>query len=402
MDRSNNVWIGDYGNNRILVFFIPLVTDTVADVVFGQNGSFTSNTCNLGGVSGNPTAKSLCNPDIMAFDGAGDLFATDESNCRVIKYNNPLGTTPPNTTANQVFGQGGSFISRGCNASGVTATSLNLPDGIDFDGSGNFFIADRQNNRVLEFKPPFAASPIPAVVFGQKGSFTSNSCNFGSSPSIAAANSLCVPDGIAADTNGNLWINDQSNNRVLRFTPPFPASSPGPSANLVMGQLNFADNAPNSVDSTSYDFPSGVAIDRSAPTNRLYVADTRNNRVLGYINAVTFFNGGPASLVIGQVDFGGAAANQGVSPGANTLNGPTGVAVNAATGDLFVADTGNSRVLRFAAPFSSGKVANQSANAVFGQGGNFTAISCLTPTATSMCNPAGVALDSVGNLYVAD
>ncbi len=223
VDSSNNVWIGDYGNNRILTFFIPLVTDTVADVVFGQNGSFTSNTCNLGGVAGNPTAKSLCNPDIMTFDASGNLYATDEANCRVLKFNNPLATMPPNTTANLVFGQGGLFTTRACGP--VTATSLNLPDGIDFDGSGNFFIADRENNRVLEFKQPFAASPVPAVVFGQKGALNTNNCNFGASPNVAAANSLCVPDGIAADTTGTLWINDQMNNRVLVFADPFATQS---------------------------------------------------------------------------------------------------------------------------------------------------------------------------------
>ncbi len=402
VDKSNNVWIGDYNNNRILVFFIPLSTDTVADAVFGQGGSFTSNTCNLGG-AGHPTATSLCHPDIMAFDPAGNLFATDEGNCRVLKYANPLATNPPNTTASVAFGQP-DFISNGCNSGGVTAKSLNLPDGISFDGAGNFFISDRVNNRILMFTPPFTGTPpVPIRVFGQNGSFTTNGCDFNTSPSVGSANSLCIPDGAAADTNGNLWVNDQNNNRALRFTAPFPAGSPGPTANLVLGQANFADIAPNTVDSTSFSSPGGVAVDKTLSPNGLYVADTSNNRVLGYLNGVSFSNGAPATLVIGQVDFAGFGGNQGGSVAANTLIAPKGLAVDPVSGDLFVADFGNNRVLRFAKPLTSGIFANQSANLVFGQGGSFTTnVAPSPPNAASLNNPRGVGLDASRNLYVTD
>jgi sugar lactone lactonase YvrE len=404
VDASGNVFVADHDNNRILVYFIPLVTDTVADAVFGQNGSFTTDTANLGGVS----ANSLFHPNLLTFDTVGNLFVTDEGNCRAVRYANPLASTPPNTTANLVFGQGGSFTKQ-CGPSLISASSLNQPDGITFDGSGNLFISDRQDHRVLEFTPPFTVPPTASVVFGQTGSFNTANCNLAAPRLVPNANSLCLPDGVAADSNGNLWINDQSNNRVLRFTPPFPTTSPGPTANLILGQLNFTDNAPNSVDSTSYggpgllggpSSPAGIALDRSMSPNRLYVADTNNNRVLGYKNLASFTSGAQADLVIGQVDFAGSAANEGPLPAANTLKLPMGLAVSV-TGDLVVADSGNNRVLRFAAPFRGGIIANQPANFVFGQGGSFTSFSCGSG-AKSLCTPVGIAFDGAGNLYVTD
>ena len=123
--------------------------DTVADLVFGQGGSFTSNTCNLGGVS----ASSLCFPPGVALDGAGNLFVSDLSNNRVLEYNSPLTT---DLVADRVFGQGGSFTTGTCNLGGVSASSLCSVAGVVLDADGNLYMGDRNNHRVLEYDNPLA------------------------------------------------------------------------------------------------------------------------------------------------------------------------------------------------------------------------------------------------------
>ena len=177
-------------------------------------------------------------------------------------------------------------------------------------------------------------------------------------------------------------------------------------ADHVLGQNNFASSAPGFVDSRGLHDPSSIAVDRGSTPNRLYVADYDNNRVLGWRNARNFKKGTPADLVIGQADYTSAVCNRGGAVSDRTLCLPTGLSVDA-EGDLYVADSFNSRVLRFASPFTSGFEFDQPAEAVFGQA-SFTANFCnrsaspTTPSADTLCSPAGTTLDADGNLYVAD
>lgn len=174
-------------------------------------------------------------------------------------------------------------------------------------------------------------------------------------------------------------------------------------ADHVLGQNNFANSAPGFVDSRGLHDPSSIAVDRGSTPNRLYVADYDNNRVLGWRNARNFKKGTPADLVIGQPDYTSAACNRGGAASDRTLCLPTGLSVDA-DGDLYVADSVNNRVLRFASPFTSGFEFDQAAEAVFGQA-NFSSNLCnrgLTASADTLCGPAGTTLDANGNLYVAD
>ena len=112
-----------------------------------------------------------------------------------------------------------------------------------------------------------------------------------------------------------------------------------------------ANANPNLVEGREFFNPSGIALDTSVTPPRIYVADTDNNRILAWKNAVNFTNGKFADLVIGQHDFYSTGAN---GPGTNFSTGfaaPTGLAVD--QGDLYVADSGNNRVLRFRQPFGT-------------------------------------------------
>jgi len=182
----------------------------------------------------------------------------------------------------------------------------------------------------------------------------------------------------------------------------------GTVADGVLGQLDFTHNVPNLVDGKGLNLPEAVAIDSSATTDRVFVADADNNRVLGWADADSFTNGAPADLVIGQPDFLSSNCS---ATSASRLCMPVGVAVDP-SGNLYVADASNNRVLEYTHPFAACSgvfpCVGGPAHLVFGQGGIFTSNICDfdtidgSSTAIDLCGPTGVAVDASGDLYVAD
>ena len=437
IDPSNNLWVVDAGNNRVVEYANPVAggSNITASVVIGQLGSFASSACNLGAAA--PTADSLCFAGFdagLTFDSSGNLFVSDSGNNRALEFLAPAqaGTSPGvpgssgDTTADEVFGQNGSFVTTNYqSAHGESASSLLSPGGIVMDDSGNLFIADEGNQRVLEFlstalNPPGAAS----LVLGRCSSFDATSCP--SPPNIQTglteslnfalpqAGASELAGGLAFDANANLYVADPANNRVLALTPP-PSSSTSGFSGRVLGQVSFVHNGVDEIDGEGYSTPWGVALDQSANPNRLYIVDSQNSRVLGYANITTLNPLNPADVVIGQPDFvsyfpnlfDSTASNQ---PTATTLAFPTAAVVDS-SGNLYVADTGNSRVLVFDNPFVGGEadgfvasvVIGQNGSFTSGQDGDFTSAGCpTTPSATTLCVPNGLALDGAGNLYVVD
>jgi DNA-binding beta-propeller fold protein YncE len=166
-------------------------------------------------------------------------------------------------------------------------------------------------------------------------------------------------------------------------------------ADAVLGQPDFTtptcDN-PLLSPSQQLCHPVGVAVDSSS--GLLFVADGDNNRILIWPSAEEFTNSQPAMVVLGQPDFSVGRKCTG-STSARTICDPNGLAVDA-SGRLFVADTDGDRILRFSPPFSS----DMAADLVIGQRSFTTSICGLGPA--SLCHPRDVGFDASGNLYVAD
>ena len=253
---------------------------------------------------------------------------------------------------------------------------LNFPVYVVFDGSGNMWVGDTSNNRVLEFKPPLSTGMQASLVIGQPN-FTARA------PATTQSGLRWGPAllGLAFDSSGNLWVADNQNNRVLEFKPPF---SSGMAASIVIGQRDFTTAYPR-VSRDGLHGPSAVAFD---PSDNLWVVERQGNRVLEFESP--FSNGMNASLVIGQPNFKAFAS----STTQSGLGGyPFDLAIDS-SGNLWVGDTENNRVLEFRPPFSDG----MNASLVIGQTSFATKISSVTES--GLTGPLGLAFDPTGNLWV--
>ncbi len=284
--------------------------------------------------------------------------------------------------ADGVLGQP-DFTSNTVNNGGISASSMDNTRGVAVDlNTGKVFVADDDNNRVLRFSATDAftnGSPAEAVL-GQSD-FTSNS-------SATTQSGMNGPRGLLVDNNGNLWVADGGNNRVLRFDNAATKTN-GSNADGVLGQTDFSSNTANTTQ-TGIDNPKSLAIDNNGT---LWVVDNDNHRVLRFDNAVTKANGANADGVLGQADFtsSGSATTQA------SMNAPYGVTVET-NGTLWVADNDNHRVLRF--DNAAAKPNGANADGVLGQT-DFTSSNSAT-LQDGMDNPKGVTVDAAGRLYVLD
>ena len=391
-DSAGNLWIADTGNQRVVRFAAGVLSNPTppqADTVIGQR-DFFGNTANAGGsVSG----AGFDTPSGLAFDSQGNLYVSDAKNSRVLKFSAPLGPSTVNPTASAVWGQS-NFASKGVPPQPSSST-ISVPSGLAVDSSGNLYVSVPSENRVLVFPLGTTLGGPAKSVLGQSD-FTTITANTGSFP-LASSNSLSAPGDVKVDQSGNVFVADSGNNRVLDFAPG------AKSAIRVWGQNDFVSNGPNQIKPGSINFPYKVAIDYSAAPYALYMSDTGNNRVLVWKDSVRFRNGDPADMVIGQPNLRTGVANvdtQGsLNPSRTSLSAPQGIAVNPGDGTLYVADSGNNRVLRFPRPVNQG--GRIQPDAAIGQL-DFTSSVSAAVNASTLNAPAGIAIGPNGDLFIAD
>jgi len=274
------------------------------------------------------------------------------------------GTNLPNGIINTVAGTGGYGLSGDGNP--ATNASLWYPYNLAFDAGGNFYIADSDNLRVRKVN---ASGTITTVAGnGAKGYAGNNG------PATNA--SLYYPSGVAVDASGNVYIADDENYRVRKVSAKGVITTlAGTGSGAYSGDNGAATNA-------AVNYPQGVACDAAG---NVYIADTFNNRIRkvgtnGIITTVAG-NGTPAY-----------SGNNGAATSAS-LYWPSGVTVDTA-GNLFIADTLNERVRKVG---TNGIITTVAGNGVAGYGGDGG-----LGTSASLSGPAAVAVDSWGNIYIAD
>jgi len=335
VDSAGDLYIADSTNNRI-----RKVTNGVITTVVGGGSAL--------GYNGPAASAALSSPMAVAVDSAGSIYIADSN--RVTKVTNGVITVVAGSVTPGFSGDNGP----------ATSALLDFTWGVAVDSASNLYIADFWNNRIRKV----TNGVISTAVGNDYAGFSGNN-------GPATSGELNVPWGLVVDPAGNIFVADQASNLMLKVSGGEVAAVAGNGAIGAGG-----DNGPAT--SAQLTFPSGVAV---GSDGSLYIADTFDGRIRKVTNRVITTVAGSSTA-----GFGG---DNGPATSA-LLDSPYAVAVDSA-GNLYIADAGNARVR---------KVSNGVITTVAGGGSTFGDNAPATSVALSF--PTGLALDSSGNLYIAD
>lgn len=347
VDGSDNLYIADTNNFRIRKVNGSGVITSVAKEVKGYNGdNIPANSATLYGPNG------------VSADGNGNLYIGDTNNQRIRKVDS-LGTI---TTLAGTGIQG----SLTCNGVSATQAPLQYPKRVAADGMGNLYVADTSNNRICKVDAFGTASLVAGT--GYSG-FTGDN-------GLATQAKLNGPMGMAIDASGNLFFADSNNQRVRKVdTSGIITTVAGNGTRGFAGDDGVATSA-------QLNFPYGVAIDGDG---NLTIADYANNRI-------RMVDGNGIITTLAGTGVAGFFGDDGPAILAE-LNYPSDVSVDK-VGNLFIVDSNNERV----------RMVNTSGNIVTiaGDGSRGFSGDNGPATAAQLFAPQGVAVDNLGNLYIAD
>jgi sugar lactone lactonase YvrE len=336
VDSSGNVYVADWPNNLIRKIAPDGVVTTLAGS--GQKGH----------ANGQGNAASFKWPAGVAVDSSGNVYVSDSANNLIRKIT-------PNAVVTTLAGSGDAGHVDGLGS----AASFNDPAGVAVDSLGNVYVSDTNNNLIRKIAPDGVVTTLAGS--GQKGHADGH----------GSAASFWGPHGIAADSSGNVYVGDFANNLIRKIAPDGVVTS-------FAGSTAAGGRADGRGSEASFNGPGGVAVDSSG---NVYVTDGGNN----LIRKITP-DGGVATLAgsgsIGRVDGRGSEAS---------FYDPGGVGVDS-FGNVYIADF-NNNLIRKIAP--DGLVTTLAGSGKAGHANG-------RGTAASFSWPDGVAVDSFGNIYVAD
>jgi sugar lactone lactonase YvrE len=296
-----------------------------------------------GNVDGSGNAARFRSPSGVAVDNAGNLFVADTSNETIRKITPDGVVTTLAGSAAYIGGDDGTG----------SAARFNFPYGATVDSGGNLFVADARSHTIRKITPTGVVTTLAGL--------TGNSGSDDGSGGVARFN---YPTGVAVDSAGNVYVADKDNHTIRKITPAGAVTTLAGSA----GEFGSEDGAGSAA---RFVYPTGVAVDAAG---NLYVADRGNST----IRKIT-----PAGAVTTLTDNTGSAARFG---------DPTGVTVDGA-GNVYVAEKGNDTIRKIT---SAGVVTTLAGSA--GQYGSANG----TGSVARFSDPWGVAVDTEGNVYVAD
>ena len=187
LDGADNLYIADFGNNRIRKVDSAGVISTVAGT--GTAGSL--------GDGGAAVGAQLNYPRSVALDGAGNLYIAEDVNHRIRKMDSAgvISTVAGNGTEGY-SGDGGAAV----------GAQLNEPFGVALDGAGNLYIAEYENQRIRKVDSTGVISTVAGN--GTEG--------YSGDGGAAVGAQLDSPYGVALDGAGNLYIADMGNHRIRK------------------------------------------------------------------------------------------------------------------------------------------------------------------------------------------
>ena len=304
-------------------------------------------------LDGTGTAAQFSNPYSIAIDTLGNFYVADPS-AHVIRKITSAGVV---TTFAGTAGSAG-------NTDGVgSAARFNGPQGVAVDGSGNIYVADTNNHTIRGISP----SGNVLTLAGTPGSV-------GSADGLGSAARFAYPFGLVIDAFGTIYVADTFNHAIRRVAQNGTVST-------MAGAVGVRGTADGTGTSARFAYPTGIAVDAQT---FVYVADS-NNGTIRKIN-----QGGVVTTYAGTAGSFGTA--DGAALTVARFNQPNGVAVDS-TGVVYVADSFSHTIRRITTAGDVGTLAGLAGSVGTTDG---------TGSAARFSQPNGIAVDSTGNVYVAD
>jgi uncharacterized protein YjiK len=335
VDGAGNLYVADSGNATIRKV---VVATGVVTTLAGSAGGFNY-------------------PTGVAVDGAGNLYVADNGVSTIDKVVVATGVV---TTLAGSAGTTGSSDGTGA------AARFNQPWGVAIDGAGNLYVADSFNGTIRKV---VVATGVVTTLAGSAGMH-------GSSDGTGAAASFSFPYGVAVDSAGNLYVADFRNYTIRKVVVATGVVT------TLAGTAGMTGSSDGTGATARFSGPAGVAVDGAG---NLYVTDTPNSTLRKVVVTT-----GVVTTLAGTVGMPGSSDGTGA---AARFNSPEGVAVDGA-GNLYVADFGNQTLRKVVV--ATGVVTTLAGTAGTAGGNDGTG------TAARFFNPQGAAVDGVGNLYVTD
>jgi len=389
VDAAGIIYVADTDNHSI-----RKITSGGAVTTFAGSGS----SFDYGSTDGTGSAARFTFPRGAATDAAGNVYITDTSTIRKIT---PAGVvTTLAGSANRIAADAagnlyvtGSSTIRKITASGIVTTiagsdgiygfadgtgsaaRFDLPLGLVVDATGNVFVADSVHDTIRKVTPAGVVTTLAGSAYGA-----------GATDSTGTAARFYNPKGVAVDGAGNVYVADLYNCTIRKITASGAVTTLAGLAGIngttgSGGSFGDAGSADGTGSVARFAGPAGIAVDAAG---MVYVADTNNNtiRKITPAGAVTTLAGdasappfpvGPSSVLTPFYD-------------------PTSVAVDS-TGNVYVADYGNSRIAKVTPDGVVTTLAGSAGNPGWADG---------TGTAAQFHGPQAIAVDRAGNVYVAE
>jgi hypothetical protein len=325
------------------------ITESILKLYFGTLAGTAGSS---GSTDGTGSAARFYFPQGVAVDSAGNVYVGDTFNYTIRKI----------TSAGVVTTLAGTAGSSGSSDGTGSAARFYFPTSVAVDTAGNVFVADTDNQTIRKV----TSGGVVTTLAGSAG-------NSGSTNGTGSAARFSSPQGVSVDSAGNVYVADRQNHTIRKVT------SAGVVTTLA-GTAGSSGSSDGTGSAARFNSPRSTAVDSAG---NIYVADTTNHTIRKITSA------GVVTTLAGTAGSSGSTNGTG---SAARFNGLQGVAVDSA-GNVYVGDTFNYTIRNVT---SAGVVTTLAGSA--GNSGSADGFG----SAARFGQPMGVAVDSAGNMFVAD